>query len=53
MAATLEQIAEYLDNRGWNYEEDYENNRIITGVQAENLESFLLVIQLDEEGGIF
>lgn len=53
MAATLEQIAKYLDNRGWNYEEDEENNRIITGVQAENLESFLLVIQLDEEGEFF
>ena len=31
MAATLEQIAEYLDNRGWNYEEDEENNRLLPG----------------------
>lgn len=53
MAATLEQIARYLDNRGWSYELEQDNNRIITGVQADNLENFLLVIQLDEDGEFF
>ncbi|MEB3830637.1 hypothetical protein [Phormidium sp. CCY1219] len=53
MGASLQQIADYLDNRGWKYEIDEENNRIITGVQAENVEHFLIVIQLDEDGEFF
>lgn len=53
MAATLEQIASYLDNRGWKYEIDEENSRIITGVYADNIENFLIVIQLDEDGEFF
>lgn len=53
MAATLEQIAHYLDERGWQYKVDEENSRIITGVAAENVENFLIVIQLDEEGEFF
>ncbi|HEY9811005.1 MAG TPA: hypothetical protein V6D13_16890 [Halomicronema sp.] len=53
MAATLEQISTFLDNRGWKYEVDEENSRIITGVYAENLDNFLIVIQLDEDGEFF
>ncbi len=53
MGTSLEQIADYLDNRGWKYELDEESSRIITGVQAENLENFLIVIQLDENGEFF
>ncbi len=53
MGATLKQIADYLDNRGWTYDFEEENWRIITGVQAENLENFVIVVQLDEDGRFF
>lgn len=53
MAATLEQIASYLDKIGWKYRIDQEECRILTGVYAENLDDFLIVIQLDEEGEFF
>lgn len=53
MAASLQQIAHYLDERGWQYKIDKENNRIITGVMAENVDNFLIVIQLDEDGEFF
>jgi hypothetical protein len=53
MGATLPQIAGYLDNIGWKYRIDEENNRILTGVYAENKEEFLIVIQLDEDGEFF
>ena len=53
MGATLKQIADYLDNRGWTYDFDEENWRIITGVQAENLDNFVIVVQLDEDGRFF
>lgn len=53
MGASLQQITDYLDKRAWQYEVDPEHHRIITGVQAENLESFPIVIQLDEDGEFF
>ncbi len=53
MGATVKQIAKYLDNRGWTYHLDEEEYRIITGVEAENLENFNIVVQLDEEGKFF
>ena len=53
MAANLKQIAKYLDNLGWDYRFDEEEDRIITGVEAENIEDFLIVVQLDEEGKFF
>ncbi|MBW4683067.1 MAG: hypothetical protein KME19_23730 [Microcoleus vaginatus WJT46-NPBG5] len=53
MATTLEQIAVYLDERGWQYELDEKNTRIITGVYADHIENFLIVIQLDEDGEFF
>lgn len=53
MAATLEQIASYLDAKGWAYKLDEEENRILTGIQADNIENFLIVIQLDEDGEFF
>jgi len=53
MAATLEQIATYLDNIGWKYRIDPERPRILTGVYAENTDEFLIVIQLEEEGEFF
>lgn len=53
MGATLEQIAGYLDAKGWAYKLDEEENRILTGIQADNIENFLIVIQLDEDGEFF
>lgn len=53
MAATLEQIAGYLDKKGWKYRLEEEESRIITGVYAENIDQFLIVIQLDEDGEFF
>lgn len=53
MGANLEQIAKYLDNRGWKYKLEEETSRIITGVYADNVEDFLIVIQLDEDGEFF
>jgi hypothetical protein len=53
MGANLQQIAKYLDKLGWDYRFDDEEDRIITGVEAENLEDFLIVVQLDEEGKFF
>lgn len=53
MGVTLQQIAQYLDNQGWRYRLDDEAARIITGVEAENVEQFLIVVQLDEDGGFF
>jgi hypothetical protein len=53
MGANLKQIAQYLDNLGWEYRFDDEEDRIITGVEADHLEDFLIVVQLDEEGSFF
>jgi hypothetical protein len=53
MAATLSQLTGYLDKKGWKYRVEATESRIITGVYAENLEQFLIVIQLDEEGEFF
>jgi hypothetical protein len=53
MAANLEQIARYLDNLGWDYRLDEEEDRIVTGVESEYVEDFLIVVQLDEEGRFF
>jgi hypothetical protein len=53
MGATLEQIATYLDKAGWKYQIDEEECRILTGVFAENVEDFLIVVQLDEDGEFF
>jgi hypothetical protein len=53
MAATLPQLTGYLDKKGWKYRVEAAESRIITGVYAENLEQFLIVIQLDEDGEFF
>jgi hypothetical protein len=53
MSTSLKQIAKYLDNKGWKYRLDEEGSRILTGVYGENLEDFLIVIQLDEDGEFF
>jgi hypothetical protein len=53
MGATLQQMATYLDKLGWDYRIDEEADRIITGVDATNVEDFLIVVQLDEDGEFF
>jgi hypothetical protein len=53
MAANVQQIGKYLDNLGWDYRIDGEEDRIITGVEADNIQDFLIVVQLDEEGRFF
>ncbi|NJK28200.1 MAG: hypothetical protein HC925_06475 [Coleofasciculaceae cyanobacterium SM2_3_26] len=53
MGASLEQIAGYLDNRGWKYQLDDDSSQILTGVKAKHVENFLLVVQLDEDGEFF
>ena len=53
MAATLDQIATYLNKKGWKYRRDEKASRILTGVYAENIEEFLIVIELDEDGEFF
>lgn len=53
MGATLQQIATYLDNAGWKYKIEEDESRILTGVYAEHVENFLIVVQLDENGEFF
>lgn len=53
MATTLTQIAQYLDHHNLNYKLDAAYNQIITGVTGDNLERFVVVIQLDEDGEFF
>ncbi len=50
MATTIKQIAQYLSNRNWKYMVDGDNYSIFTGVKADSIKDFLIVIQLDEEG---
>jgi hypothetical protein len=50
MSTNLLEIAQYLDNRNWRYHLEKENSRIITGVKADNVEDFLIVISLKEDG---
>ena len=50
MTTTLKAIAQYLDNRNWKYVVDEAKSRIVTGVKAENVEQFAIVIQLLRDG---
>ena len=53
MGATIEQIGGYLSNLGWEYKIDRDRSCIVTAVQADNLEDFMIVAQLDEDGEFF
>ncbi|NJL89891.1 MAG: hypothetical protein HC916_08975 [Coleofasciculaceae cyanobacterium SM2_1_6] len=53
MATTLAQIAQYLDKQEWKYRLEEDSDRIVTGVQTDHIENFLIVIQLDEDGEFF
>jgi len=50
MAVSLQQITQYLDNRGWKYRVDAAAMQIVTGVEAENVDRFLIIIALKEGG---
>ncbi|MDY6902400.1 MAG: hypothetical protein SWZ49_30670 [Cyanobacteriota bacterium] len=53
MAVNVQEIAEYLDQLGWDYRIDEDEERIVTGVEGDNVEDFLIVVQLDEDGKFF
>ncbi|MBV6622136.1 MAG: hypothetical protein KI793_04135 [Rivularia sp. (in: Bacteria)] len=53
MAVSVQEIGEYLDKLGWDYRIDEEEDRIVTGVEGDHVEDFLIVVQLDEEGKFF
>ena len=53
MAVNVQEIAKYLDQLGWDYRIDEEEERIVTGVEGDNVEDFLIVVQLDEDGKFF
>jgi len=53
MAVNVQEIGEYLDQLGWDYRIDEEEERIVTGVEGDNVEDFLIVVQLDEDGKFF
>jgi len=50
MATTMRQIAKFLDNRRWQYMVDEDNFRVLTSVEANHVEQFVIVIQLHEDG---
>ncbi|NCJ07599.1 hypothetical protein GS597_13990 [Synechococcales cyanobacterium C] len=53
MGATLQQIAEYLDERGLPYREQPQKARLVTRARSKHAADLLIVIQLDEEGRFF
>ncbi len=53
MATSLQQLAIYLDHKGWKYRLDETECRIYTGVKGENFEHLLIIIELEEEGEFF
>ena len=53
MGATLQQIAGYLDDLDWIYRIDPEKSRIVTGAYSQHIDDFLIVVQLEEDGGFF
>lgn len=50
MITTLADIAQHLDSLEWIYEVDETKSHIVTGVKAENIEQFVIVIQLLHDG---
>lgn len=53
MATTVDKIAEYLDRRGLKYRLDASKSRAIINIQADNLDKFKVVVQLDDDGEFF
>lgn len=53
MAATLEQIASYLENSVWSYRLDQGEQRLLIEGYAAYIDDFLIVVQLEEDGEFF
>ncbi|BAC08113.1 hypothetical protein [Thermosynechococcus vestitus] len=53
MAIALSQIAHYLQRHQLKYRLNAPNHQIITGVNGDHLERFIVVIELDEGGEFF
>ncbi|ATS18059.1 hypothetical protein L5470_09395 [Synechococcus sp. PCC 6717] len=53
MAIALSQLAEYLSRHQLNFKLNAKNHQIITGVNGDHLERFIVIIELDEEGEFF
>ena len=50
MTIQIEQIAQFLDHRDWRYDLQADKNRIITAVNSDVVEQFVIVIAVQEEG---
>ena len=50
MAVNVQEIAKYLDQLGWDYRIDEEEERIVTGVEGDNVEDFFISVQPDVDG---
>jgi len=50
MATTLAQVGEFLQQRDWRYHEEPERDRIITGVSSDEVDEFIIVVALQENG---
>lgn len=50
MATTLQAIAQFLNRRNWHYEVNAAESCITTGVRANHVERFLIVLRLSEAG---
>ncbi|XFA73096.1 hypothetical protein RYO59_001334 [Thermosynechococcaceae cyanobacterium Okahandja] len=53
MAIALSRIAEYLRRHQLNFKLNADTHQIITGVNGDHLERFIVIIELDEEGEFF
>ena len=50
MTIQIEQIAQFLDHRDWRYDLQADKNRIMTAVNSDVVEQFVIVIAVQEEG---
>lgn len=50
MATTLAEVGEFLQQRGWRYHQEPERDRIITGVNSDEVDEFIIVVELQEDG---
>jgi hypothetical protein len=50
MAINLKDLAQHLDRRDWKYELFPDANQIITGIQSDRLDNFLILLRLTDGG---
>ncbi|NJM57559.1 MAG: hypothetical protein HC857_09165 [Synechococcales cyanobacterium RU_4_20] len=53
MATSIQQLSTYLNKKGWKYRLEPKTHRIYTGVQGENIDHLLIIIELEEDGEFF